>query len=298
MNEKRKQFIEQFAIQVSGIKENKERQRKQFDEQTKNMKPTIGEIADGYRSFISDLGEGFLEIAENYNMCLEIAKTYEIIGDVKLPTSIMSIPVNITPAFMQTDFAGLLHKNFIPMFFVIFLLINIDTAGAIVSLTYKSKKKNESLKKPMIADSLAVITAPIFGTTASGVFLDSMTGIQAGGRTGLTAITVGILFILGTLFSPILSIIPPYAYAPALLYVGILMTSAVLHIDYNDITEFAPAIFIIATMIFTYNIGIGIMSGFLIYPIIQLLCGQKQKTNTICWIMFAFSVLFFIIYPY
>lgn len=221
-----------------------------------------------------------------------------IIGDVKLPTSIMSIPVNITPAFMQTDFAGLLHKNFIPMFFVIFLLINIDTAGAIVSLTYKSKKKNESLKKPMIADSLAVITAPIFGTTASGVFLDSMTGIQAGGRTGLTAITVGILFILGTLFSPILSIIPPYAYAPALLYVGILMTSAVLHIDYNDITEFAPAIFIIATMIFTYNIGIGIMSGFLIYPIIQLLCGQKQKTNTICWIMFAFSVLFFIIYPY
>lgn len=88
MNEKRKQFIEQFAIQVSGIKENKERQRKQFDEQTKNMKPTIGEIADGYRSFISDLGEGFLEIAENYNMCLEIAKTYEIIGDVKLKARI------------------------------------------------------------------------------------------------------------------------------------------------------------------------------------------------------------------
>lgn len=221
-----------------------------------------------------------------------------IIGDISLPTKIISIPQSISPSFMQTDFTNLLQLKFIPMLFVIFLLINIDTAGAIVSLNYKTGKKDECLKKPMIADSLAVIISPILGTTASGAFLDSMTGIQAGGRTGLTTITVGILFLIGTLFSPILSIIPPYAYAPALLYVGTLMTSAVLHIDFNDVTEFAPAVFIISTMIFTYNIGIGIMAGFLIYPLIQVFCGQKQKTNIISWIMFAFSIIFFIIYPY
>lgn len=221
-----------------------------------------------------------------------------LLGDIQIPSKIISIPNSISPSFMQLDFLGMINKNFIPMLFVIFLLINIDTAGAIVSLSYKFGKKEENLKKAMIADSLAVISSPILGTTASGVFLDSMTGIQAGGKTGLTAITVGVLFILGTLLTPILSIIPPYAYAPALLYVGILMTSSVLNIDFNDITEFAPAVFIISIMIFTYNIGIGIMAGFIIYPLIKVLCGQKQKTNIITWIMFVLSIIFFIIYPY
>ncbi len=221
-----------------------------------------------------------------------------ILGDVKLPSGIISMPHNIVPAFLQADFSQIFSKDFIPMLFVMFFLINIDTAGAIVSLSYKSENKDESLKKPMIADSLAVITAPVLGTTASGVYLDSMTGMQAGGKTGLTAITVGCLFLLGIFFSPILSVIPSYAYAPALLYVGILMTSAVIHIDFKDITEYAPAVFIIAMMNFTYNIGTGIMSGFLIYPIIKLLSGQKQKTNIIVWIMFVLSIIFFAIYPY
>lgn len=221
-----------------------------------------------------------------------------ILGDVQLPSIIMSIPQSISPSFWQMDFAGIFTKDFIPMLFVIFLLINIDTAGAIVSLSFKNENKNESLKKPMIADSLSVITAPIFGTTTSGAYLDSMTGMQVGGKTGLTAITVGILFLIGTLFSPILSIIPSYAYAPALLYVGILMTSALSNIDLKDITEYAPAVFTIAVMIYTYNIGTGIMAGFLVYPIIQLLSGQKQKTNIITWIMFVLSIIFFMIYPY
>ena len=87
-NEKRKRFLKQFAVQVSGIERKLEEERKKFDEETERMKPTIGEIADGYRGFISDLGEGFLEIVENYNMCLEIAKQHEIIGDVKLKARI------------------------------------------------------------------------------------------------------------------------------------------------------------------------------------------------------------------
>ena len=122
-----------------------------------------------------------------------------------------------------------------------------------------------------------------------------MTGISAGGRTGLTSLTVGVLFIAGLIFTPLIMIIPPYAYAPALLYVGILMTSVITKIDFNDITEYAPAIMTICIMIFTYNIGIGIISGFIIYPLIKLFSAQRKDINITTWIMFFLSVLFFAI---
>lgn len=226
-----------------------------------------------------------------------------ILGDVELPTKIISAPMNITSSLFQLDFSGLMNKNFIPMFFVIFLMVNIDTAGAIIGLSYKTNNtentnsKNDD-KKAMIADSISVILAPIMGTTTPGAYLDSMTGISAGGRTGLTAIVVGCLFLFGLIFTPLLMIIPPYAYAPALLYVGILMTSVITKIDFNDITEYAPAILTISIMIFTYNIGAGIIAGFIIYPLLKLLSGQKNKTNIISWIMFVISIIFFTIYPY
>ena len=223
-----------------------------------------------------------------------------LIGDVQLPEKIISLPSSPIPSLLQTDFSGLLNKNFIPMFFVIFLLVNIDTAGALIGLSYKTEtnNSNENQKKPMLVDSLCVILAPLMGTTTPGAYLDSMTGINAGGRTGLTAVTVGTLFLLGLLFTPVITIIPPYAYAPALLYVGILMTTVIAKTNFEDISEFGPIIFTICTMIFTYNIGSGILAGFIIYPLTQVLCGQKNKTNIISWILFVLSIIYFIIYPY
>ena len=226
-----------------------------------------------------------------------------IIGDVQVPDKILSIPADFSSSILQTDFSGLFDKNFLPMLFVIFILVNIDTAGAIVGLSYKANfiDKNGNiidLKKTMIADSLAVILAPIMGTTTPGAYLDSMTGISAGGRTGFTAIIVAILFLVGIIFTPLISIIPPYAYAPALLYVGVLMASVITKIDFEDISEFSTAILIITAMIFTYNIGTGIICGFIIYPILKLLCNQKEKTNLITWIMFIISLLYFLVYPY
>ena len=220
-----------------------------------------------------------------------------IIGDIELPKQIFSLPANIQSSMFQLDFTGLINKNFIPIFFVIFLLVNIDTAGAIISLNYSCPDNNNNEKRTMIADSISVILAPIFSTTTPGAYIDSMTGIKAGGRTGLTAITVGILFLLGMLFAPLIMIIPPYAYAPALLYVGILMSSTITKVKFDDISEFAPVLLTICTMIFTYNIGSGIIVGFIVYPITKLLCGQKNETNIITWIMFVLSLIYFAIFP-
>ncbi len=220
-----------------------------------------------------------------------------ILGDVDLPQTIVSLPASIEPSLMQVDFKGLLDPKFISMLFVIFLLVNIDTAGGIIGLSYKEEKKTSN-KRAMIADSISVILAPLMGTTTPGAYLDSMTGISAGGRTGLTAVTVGLLFLLGLIFTPLIKIIPSYAYAPALLYVGILMTSVITKIDFDDISEFATSILTISIMIFTYNIGVGIIASFIIYPITKLLCGKKNETNIITWIMLVISLIFFSIYPY
>lgn len=220
-----------------------------------------------------------------------------ILGDVDLPQTIISLPASIEPSLMQVDFKGLLDPKFISMLFVIFLLVNIDTAGGIIGLSYKEEKKTNN-KKAMIADSISVILAPLMGTTTPGAYLDSMTGISAGGRTGLTAVTVGLLFLFGLIFTPLIKIIPSYTYAPALLYVGILMTSVITKIDFDDISEFATSILTISIMIFTYNIGVGIIASFIIYPVTKLLCGKKNETNIITWIMLVISLIFFSIYPY
>lgn len=223
-----------------------------------------------------------------------------LIGDISLPEKMISLPNGISSSFLQIDFSNLITKDFLPIFFVIFLLVNIDTSGALIGLSYKTEDttKKLQLKKPMIIDSLSVITAPLLGTTTPGAYFDSMTGIAVGGRTGLTAITVGLLFLIGLIFTPIISIIPPYAYAPALLYIGILIATIIIKLNFEDITEYATAFIIICTMIFTYNIGTGVILGFLIYPLIKLLCGKQKQTNPTMWILFALSILYFIVYPY
>lgn len=219
-----------------------------------------------------------------------------IFDDVQLPTKIISLPANMLPAMFQFDFAAVFTKEFVPVFILVFLLANIDTAGAIVTLS--EEKDSYKLKKTMIADSLSVILSPMFGTTTSGAYVDSMTGMSLGGKTGLTALTVGVLFLIGMLFTPIIMIIPSYAYAPVLFYVGMLLAKNIKNINFNDITEYVPALFTIALMIFTNNIGIGILSGFFVYPLIQLLTKQFNKTNLVQWSLFVISILFFIIYPY
>ena len=226
-----------------------------------------------------------------------------IIGDVKLPSKFISLSYNLDFYNGFLDFKGLINKDFISAFILIFVLANIDTAGSLMGLGYKDgsysdNSSSQNLKKPMIADSIANLISPLTGTTTTGAFVDSMTGIASGGRTGLTAITVGILFLLGLIFAPIITIIPSYAYAPVLMYVGVLLTSNFSKIDFSDISEYSIIIITISLMIFTNNIGFGFVAGVFLYPIIKLLCGQKSKTNITQWVMCIAALLFFIIYPY
>lgn len=226
-----------------------------------------------------------------------------LLGDVSLPERIISMPPSIAPILGKLDIMGVFNIKFLPMFFIIFLLVYVDTMGTLIGVSYKAGLLDENgnlpkIKKPMLCDSITTMFASAIGTTTSGVYLESITGIASGGKSGITAITVGLLFLSGLFFAPLFSMIPSYAYAPALIIVGMLMVSIVSKINFEEMTEYVPALFTVATMVFTYNIGIGMAAGFILYPLLKLLSGKKQDTNPAMWILFIFSIGFFIVYPY
>lgn len=142
------------------------------------------------------------------------------------------------------------------------------------------------------------MVAAVLGTTTTGTFIESAAGIEAGGRTGLTAVVTALLFLLGLFFAPFLTSIPAYGYGPALIVVGCLMLSVVRHIDFGDYTELVPAFVTIVLMSLTYNLGIGITAGFIVYPFMKLGTGRVRDIHPGMWVLCSLSLLFYCIYPY
>jgi AGZA family xanthine/uracil permease-like MFS transporter len=136
------------------------------------------------------------------------------------------------------------------------------------------------------------------GTTTAGAFIESATGVEAGGRTGLTAIVTALCFALVLFFSPFVAAIPAQAYGPALVVVGLLMLEPITKIKFNDFTELIPSFAVVALMSFTYNVGIGITAGFVLYPFCKLVAGRWREIKPGLWVLAGLSLLFFIFYPY
>jgi adenine/guanine/hypoxanthine permease len=137
------------------------------------------------------------------------------------------------------------------------------------------------IERPMTVHALSMIFAALVGTSTSGAFIESATGVEAGGSTGLTAIVTSTCF-LGTLFfSPFISAIPPQAYGPALIVVGLPMLSPITRIRFDDFTELIPAFAVVALMSFTYNVGIGIAAGFVLYPFCKLVSGRVREIKLV-----------------
>jgi len=171
--------------------------------------------------------------------------------------------------------------------------------GSLIGISYRAKlldKKGNlpEVEKPMLIDSISTILASVIGTTTSGYCAESVTGIEAGGKSGLTSVIIGLLFLISIVFAPLLNIIPVYAYAPAIIMVGILMASSLSNINYEDYTEYLPAITMISLILFTSNFGVGMAAGFILYPILKLLNKRNNENNIGIWILFVFSILFFI----
>lgn len=196
---------------------------------------------------------------------------------------------SVAPTFMQMDFRQLFNGSMIAVIFVFFLVDLFDSTGTLVGVSHRAgllvDGKLPRLKRALFADSTAIVAGATLGTSSITPYVESASGVAAGGRTGLTAVTVGVLMLACLWFSPLAQAVPDFATAPALLYIGIHMLKSTLEIDWEDMTEAAPAFLTIAFMPFTYSIADGIAMGFISYALIKLLCGRAQEVPVMVWLV-------------
>jgi len=219
------------------------------------------------------------------------------------PKAWLSLPPSLAPILLQLDFRGAFTWRFFPVVLTIFIMAFVDTMGTLIGVSARAGFLDEQgnlphIERPMLADALSTMFAPLIGTTTAGAYVESATGVEAGGRTGLTAVVTALCFAATLFFSPLAAAIPAQAYGPALMVVGLLMLEPITRIAFHDFTELVPAFAVVALMSFTYNVGIGITAGFVLYPFCKLLAGRRREVKPGLWLLAALSLLFFIFYPY
>ena len=219
------------------------------------------------------------------------------------PLHFLSMPPSIKPILWQLDFRGALSWQAFPIVFTIFIMAFVDTMGTLIGVSARagfldSEGNLPQIERPMLVDAISNCFSAAIGTTTSGAFVESATGIEAGGRTGLTALVTAVCFALTLFFAPFVAAIPPQAYAPALIVVGLFMLAPITRIDFSDYTESIPAFAVVTLMCFTFNIAMGITAGFVLYPVCKLAAGKLSQVKPALWFLTALSLLFFVFYPY
>ncbi|WP_038334288.1 NCS2 family permease [Kingella kingae] len=259
------------------------------------------EIKDGVKTpnlpVLLALGGFFLTIALDYFRVrgaiiisiFTITGLAVVFGLTKIEGIVSAVP-SLAPTFMQMDFNGLFNGGMIAVIFVFFLVDLFDSTGTLVGVSHRAGLLDSNghlpqLKRALFADSSAIVAGSMLGTSSTTPYIESASGVAAGGRTGLTAVTVGVLLLACLWFSPLAKAVPAFATAPALLYIGVQMMRSATEIDWGDITEAAPAFMTIAFMPFTYSIADGIALGFISYAIIKLCCKRAQEVPIMVWIV-------------
>ncbi|EJL84333.1 MULTISPECIES: NCS2 family permease [Pantoea] len=209
---------------------------------------------------------------------------------------VFSAPPSIAPTFMQLDIAGAFNVGLVSVIFAFLFVDVFDNTGTLLGVTKRAGLADEKGNVPkmgraLIADSAAALFGSLLGTSTTTSYVESAAGVSAGGRTGLTAIVVAILFLLSLFFSPLAGSVPVYATAPALLFVAVLMASGLADIDWKDITTAAPVTVTALTMPLTYSIANGIAFGFITWTVVKLLSGRTKEVNPALIIL---SILFVI----
>lgn len=205
----------------------------------------------------------------------------------------------IEPILWKADVMGALEVAMIPVI-VTFLFVNIfDTAGTLMGVAERANLQDkdgniEGLSKSLKADSISSVIGTAFGCPPVTSYAESAAGVSVGGRTGLTAVTIGVLFLLGMFFLPLAKMLPAFAVDGALIYVAMLMMSSLKKIDWNDLTEFAPAVVTTVMMAFTFSIANGIALGFLTYTILKVGGGKANEVSAGVWALTVLFILKFI----
>ena len=214
---------------------------------------------------------------------------------------LLALPPSLAPTFLQLDLAGLLHWeegaawSVLLQVVLVFVLVEVfDATGTLYGVASRAGLLNlpdakKRFGRALLADSSAIVAGSLLGTSSTTAFAESASGVEAGGRTGLTALVIAALFLAALLFSPLASMVPPYATAPALLYVAGLMLRELVEIEWSDLTEAVPAALCALAMPFTYSIANGLAFGFIAYAVLKAGTGKWRQVHPAVWLV---AVLF------
>lgn len=211
----------------------------------------------------------------------------------------MSLPPDPSPVFLQMDIMGALEAGLVTVVLVFLFVDLFDSSGTLVGLAHRAGLLDEQgrlghLRKALVADSGATIAGAAFGTSTTTTYIESAAGVYVGGRTGLTAVVIAVLFLLALLFSPLVSSVPGYATAPALLFVACVMARGLAEIDWEDVTDTAPAVVTAIAMPLTYSIADGMGLGFITYALAKALAGRARDVHVAVWLIAALFALRFL----
>ncbi|ELX2394656.1 adenine permease AdeP [Salmonella enterica] len=222
-----------------------------------------------------------------------------MMGDVHY-NGIVSAPPSVTSVVGHVDLAGSFNLGMAGVIFS-FMLVNLfDSSGTLIGVTDKAgladeKGKFPRMKQALFVDSISSVTGAFVGTSSVTAYIESSSGVSVGGRTGLTAVVVGILFLLVIFLSPLAGMVPPYAAAGALIYVGVLMTSSLARVNWQDLTESVPAFITAVMMPFSFSITEGIALGFISYCVMKIGTGRLRDLSpcvVIVALLFVLKIVF------
>ena len=259
--------------------------------------PTLVKLGTLSTPSVLYAGLGFLMIVVLQHFAVRGAIIISILAVTLLSTlmghnefhGVIGAVPSITPTLFQLNFSGLFNAGMIGVIFIFFLVDLFDSTGTLVGVSQRAgllvDGKLPRLKRALMADSTAIVVGATLGTSSTTPYIESASGVAAGGRTGMTAVVVGLLFLASLFLFPLAQSVPGFATAPALLYVAVLMLHSVKGIDWDDMTDAVPAFLTMVFMPFTYSIADGIAVGFISYALIKLCTGKAHSVPYMVWII-------------
>jgi len=228
-----------------------------------------------------------------------------LLGLGEAPRAVVALPfageLSLGAIALKLDILGMLKLSMLPILLTLFLMGFLDTLGTLVGVGAAANMVDEKgnfpqIERPMMVDAVTCMFSAAVGTSTSGAYIESATGIREGARTGLAAITTAALFLISLFFIPLIQPLQHlrYAYGPALIAVGVLMVGSIRKIDFDDLTEVVPAFVTIVMMIFTYNIANGLTAGLVLYPIFKVLAGKWKELNAGSVVMGLLCLVYYV----
>jgi adenine/guanine/hypoxanthine permease len=224
------------------------------------------------------------------------------LGITHLPANgqLVSLPPSLAPVAFKLQFDKIFTLDMLMILFTLLMVNLFDTVGTLIGLCNKAGLLDEKgrlprAKQALMADAVGTTAAGLLGTSVVTAYVESASGIAADGKTGLTALTVAVMFLLSLFFAPVFAMIPQAATAPALIIVGMLMMGAVTKINFNDVTEAIPAFLAIVMMPYSYSIAEGIVFGMLSYVLLKVLTGQYKSISPVMYVLAVLFIITFLV---